>query len=158
MYLEKILYYANACTYEVYETDRGWKEYIRKTYSNVGKNKVLLRNADGKSLKYTKSNSCDLVHAHAVFVYLPLLQSIEYIYEMIRVCKKKGYIVFDCFIEENFDDNSVKKWISSKWRFPVIIPKKLLYQLFNENSIAVRAAFKEVYGESIVEYFILQKL
>lgn len=155
MYLEKILQLRYANRYENYETDIGWKNYLKNTYKDDSG--VLIYDADGKSLQQTASESCDLVHAHAVFVYLPLLLSLEYLHEAVRVCKNGGYIVFDAFIDDSFDYKSAKTWINGIHRFPVILPQKILSGFISENNLELIETFDEIYGSTVSNYLVLRK-
>jgi SAM-dependent methyltransferase len=157
MYLEKVLGLAKPKQYEIYETNRGWVDYLKRRYSKSGRCTFKFHPADGFTLKYTKANSCDLVHAHAVFVYIPLLQVFEYLKEAARVCKPGGHVIFDCFLDKSFNLNAAKAWLSGPWRFPVIIPEKLLLFFAEENSLYLTHSFSMVYGSSFVDYLVFQK-
>ncbi len=157
MYLEKVLDLAKTKQYEVYETDRGWVDYLKRTFGKYRNCTFIFHPADGSTLKYTKANSCDLVHAHAVFVYIPILQVFEYLKEASRVCKPGGYVVFDCCLDKSFDLNVVKSWLLGSYRFPVIIPEKLLFAFAEENSLSLVYTFNIIYGSSFVDYLVFQK-
>ena len=66
-YLEKIINLCNPVLYESYEIEKDWADFLERKYS------VVSHDADGRSLRYTKSSSVDLVHAHGLFVYIPFL-------------------------------------------------------------------------------------
>lgn len=158
MYLEKVLEIANSYKYEVYETSIDWVKYLKETYSGINNCKLLLHSADGISLKETQTGTCDLVHAHAVFVYIPLLNIISYLNECVRVCKKNGYIVFDCFLDTFFSIKTSSVWISNNHLFPVIFPKKMLLDFIEQNDLAIVTTFDEIYGDSYSNYLILRKI
>lgn len=155
IYLEKVLDAGFVEKYENYETDIGWKKYLKNTYKNDAR--ITVYEADGKSLSDTKDESCDLIHAHGVFVYLPVLVTLEYLKEAVRICKTNKYIVFDAFIDESFDYNSAKKWLNGIHRFPVIIPQKLLLDFANENKLELIGSFNETFGNTQSDYLIFRK-
>ena len=157
MYLEKVLELAKPKNYEVYETAHAWVRYLKETYGGSQNYELKLHPADGRTLKYTKSNSCDLVHAHGVFVYIPILQTFDYIKESVRICKPEKYIVFDCYLDKSFDLIVAQKWLDSQWRFPVIIPEILLLEFVKNNSLNLVGSFDMVHGSSFVSYLIFQK-
>jgi SAM-dependent methyltransferase len=156
-YLEKIVELARPTTYEVYETNRGWVKFLQSEHKGRLGCTLTCHPADGHSLSYTTGSSCDLVHAHAVFVYLPLLQSITYLKECVRVCRPGGYIVFDYCPAETFTLPVVDAWLAGTHRFPVVIPSTLLDQFAQHNHLRVVHTFPMIYGDSEVEYLVWQK-
>ena len=116
-YLEKIMELARPTIYEVYETNREWAKFLQAEYNGRYGCALTCHSADGSSLGSTASGSCDLVHTHAVFVYLPLLQSLSYLKECVRVCRPGGYIIFDFFPAETFSLPIVNAWLDSPHRF-----------------------------------------
>jgi SAM-dependent methyltransferase len=157
MYLEKTIAVARPEFYEVYETNPGWFEHLRENYASDGSCAIMMRTADGCSLRDTSSDSCDLVHAHGVFVYLPILQTFEYIKESARVCKSGGHIVFDCFLDTSFSLADILKWHETQWRFPVVIPERLLEEYAALYSLQLVGKFEEIYGASAVNYLVFKK-
>lgn len=157
MYLEKVLEKCHPEEYEVYETDPGWSRYLREKYAATPGVSLRVHCADGLSLKDTTSRNCDLVHAHGVFVYLPLLQVLDYLREASRVCGSGGHVVFDCFLDSSFTTTVAGKWLASQWRFPVVIPEKLLLEFAATQSLRLVTSFQEVYGASTVDYLVFQK-
>lgn len=105
-YMELIIKGTSPKQYEYYETDTAWADWLSSKYGPV----AIRQPADGRSLSQTADGSVDLVQAHGVFVYIPMLQSFEYFQEMIRVCKHNGHIVFDVFPVERFDEATISKW------------------------------------------------
>ena len=158
MYLEKVIEFARPKRYEIYEIADDWVEYLRKTYAKKGALELVFHNADGVSLKETLKNSCDLVHAHGVFVYLPLVQTFKYLHECARVCKEGGFIIFDCYLDKSFDYETIKKWINGKWQFAVILPEKSILDFAKENSLCLINHFTEIHASSFVDYFIFKKI
>jgi SAM-dependent methyltransferase len=117
---------AKPATYEIYEPDRQWSAYLVEKYG------VLDREADGVSLTPTATQSCDLVQAHGVFVYLPLGTAFRYFEEMIRVVRPGGWIVFDIFADDQVTLSFVQEWKRSGQGFHVLLPKRALVAMFAE--------------------------
>lgn len=156
-YLEKIIELGKPNFYEIYETHSGWENYLKSVYQGLNGCSVIINSADGVSLRNTQNASCDLVHAHAVFVYIPLINVLKYLKECIRVCKKNGFVVFDYFPAEDFDTNIANKWLNSPHAWPVLIPKKLINDMFMTNNFIKINEFTEVYGEHFCNYLIWKK-
>lgn len=156
-YLEKIIELAHPAVYEVYETNQGWLNFLKTKYNGLNGCVLLCHPADGHTLSYTANNTCDIVHAHGVFVYLPLLQSMSYLKECVRVCRHGGYIVFDYYPSEAFTLPVVNAWLASPHRFPVVIPRSLLEQFAQDNCLRVVKDFPIIHGASQVEYIIWHK-
>lgn len=157
IYLEKFISNYNPVQYEVYETNLNWVDYLKKEYST--KSNLKFQHSDGMSLYQTKSGSIDLLTMHGVAVYIPIILSIKYFIEMYRVCKSGGYIVFDCFTDENFVMETAKKWIDDEheYTFPVVIPIKLINEFAQNNKLDLIKKFDVPYHNSISTYFIYKK-
>lgn len=154
-YMEKLIGSVTVKYYENYETNRGWRKYLDKTYKND--KRVINYVCDGKTLNFTKMNSCDLIHAHGVFVYLPVLVTVEYLQEMVRVCKPGGFIMFDFLTEASLSYDNCKEWLKTEHRFPVLFPTSILQEFAKVNNLQSVKKFNEIYGNSFVEYFIFRK-
>jgi len=124
--LDLVIARANPATYEIYEPDRAWSAYLVRRYG------VIDRESDGVSLTPTPSESCDLVHAHGVFVYLPLGTAFRYFAEMIRVTRPGGWLVFDFFADDQATLPIVEDWMRSGQGFHVLLPRKALGELFTK--------------------------
>lgn len=134
-YLERILSYVQPDRYHIYETAPDWARYLEVTYSPV----VLKHDADGHTLQYTNDDSCGLVTAFGVFVYLPVLNSFEYFREMIRVCREGGYIVFDCFLDDSWNEMVVQKRLTSGETYPILLPIRLVIDFFEGRGVQIDA-------------------
>ncbi|NEQ28393.1 MAG: class I SAM-dependent methyltransferase, partial [Microcoleus sp. SIO2G3] len=128
--------------YIIYETAEDWADWLEHNYA------VIRRDADGKSLKYEPDNSCKLVHAHGVFVYLPFLHAFEYFTEMIRICAPGGYIVFDFYTDEHFNIEIINRWLASVDRYPVILPRNTVHQYFKDSNFNLIHEFETKCGHS----------
>lgn len=156
MYLERVIEHANPRIYEVYETNPDWRRFLRKYIRQYPTN-GLVHDADGHSLDQSTDGSADLIHAHGVFVYLSTINTVEYLTEMARACRPGGYIVFDCYLDRSFDYNTLRRWISSDWRFPVVTPEHLLQEFYDHIGLELVHRFTEVHGASRVDYEVLMK-
>jgi SAM-dependent methyltransferase len=156
-YLEKVIELAHPVDYEVYETDTGWSKYLFDEYNGRHGSKIICQQTDGNTLGYTADETCDLVHSHAVFVYLPFLQSLQYLNECVRVCRKGGYIVFDFCPSEKLTLKDANAWRHGAHRFLVLMPRKLLDEFANQHCLKTIHTFPIIYGDSQVEYIIWQK-
>jgi len=119
---------ARPVRYEIYETARRWAEWLARS----NRPHVIAQPANGRSLDATRSATCELVHAHGVFVYLKPLTCFEYFQEMIRVVSPGGHIVFDFFPSENFNESAISAWLASKERFAVILPGHVVIDFFRQ--------------------------
>jgi SAM-dependent methyltransferase/CDP-glycerol glycerophosphotransferase (TagB/SpsB family) len=159
MYLEKVIELARPKSYEVYEINPGWVQFLESEYGSRQGTKLVCHPADGATLRFTPANSIDLVQAHGVFVYVPLMQSLRYLKECARVCRPGGHVVFDCYLDTTFSSLTVAEaWLGSPWHFPVIVPKKLLEEFAAANSFTCVDAFSEIHGAGIVDYFVWRKI
>ncbi|HEX6355408.1 methyltransferase domain-containing protein [Actinophytocola sp.] len=93
--------------YEVYETAQDWLPRLRALPN------VIIQPADGHTLRATRTASVDLVHAHKVFVYLPLVVTVGYLEEMVRVVRPGGVVAFDIVTDNCLDEPTTKAWVSS---------------------------------------------
>lgn len=158
MYLEKVIETARPAAYEFYEIHDGWAAYLEEEYGRRPGCELIRRPADGVSLAATADGSCDLVHAHAVFVYIPLLRVLAYLKECVRVCRPGGHIVFDCFPEAGFATlAAAEAWLKGPHRFPVVIPRRLLEEFAAAHDLTPVAEFAEVYGGGASDYFVWRK-
>jgi hypothetical protein len=117
-YLDFVLPKVSPSLYEIYETADDWATWLTSTYGP----RMVRQPTDGRTLRPTPTDTCRLVHAHGVFVYLNLLSAFEYFAEMIRVCSPQGWIVFDFYPAEGFDDAMILQWLQYKDRYPVVFP------------------------------------
>ncbi len=138
-------------SYEIYETDPEWSNWLARTYH------VIAREADGTSLRDTASGSMELVHAHKVFVYLPFVVTFQYFKEMVRVVRPGGQIVFDVVSDRCMNDETIEKWIACRTYSRCVIPRDLLISYFGQRGCALHASFlaPNLPGQS--EYLIFVK-
>lgn len=134
-YLEKVQRLCAPCSYEIYETDADWSNWLARTYH------VVAHEADGTSLRNTASDSVDLAHAHKVFVYLPFIVAFQYFGEMIRVAKPGGRIVFDIVTESCLDDATIEHWIVSRTYARCMIPRDFVTGFFARRRCLLHSSF-----------------
>ncbi len=156
-YLEGVLRRSCPETYEVYETDPGWVRYLESEFGHRPSLSLVCHPADGRTLGSTRTNACDLVHAHGVFVYLPLLQSIGYLRECVRVCRPGGHIAFDYLPERVLGWRDVQGWLAGPHRFAVCIPSALLEELAAALGVELVQRFEVPYGPGVAEYLVWKK-
>ena len=119
MYLEKLYTSFNSSYYEVYETNWQWVNYLKERYTDY--QNIHFQAVDGKSLAPTRTETIDIVSTHGIQVYLPILITISYLHEMYRVCKKGGYIIFDCFIDEKFRLATAEQWYKDPYGYTSLV-------------------------------------
>jgi hypothetical protein len=134
-FLRPTLERAGPARYEIYETAQRWAEWLESS----NRPQVIAQPASGWSLDATPSASCELVHAHGVFVYLNPLTCFDYFQEMIRVVSPAGHIVFDFFPSENFNERAVSAWLGSKDRFATILPRQVVTNYFRRRGFVLIA-------------------
>jgi len=152
-YLELVVKYTAPRQYDIYEIAADWAEWLASTYAPA----ATRQEADGSTLKHTPDSSCQLVHAHGVFVYLSLLNSYEYFSEMIRVCSPGGYIVFDFFSDVHFDLKVIEQWLQFPERYPVILERKKVLEFFSNHRFEMIHQFENKFGHSFSNYVIFKK-
>ncbi len=77
---------------------------------------------------------------------------------MIRVCKKSGYIVFDCYSDVEFTVETIENWLKSIDRYPVVLPSQSILDFFRKNDCKFCHQFLNKYGHGYSLYFVFQKL
>jgi SAM-dependent methyltransferase len=150
-YIEHTLKRCHPDRYQVYEIDKGWSDWVAKTYP------VEACTADGRSLHATPSNSVDFIHAHGVFVYLPFLISYRYFKEIVRVAAPEAVVVFDCFSEASFDREAVDKWIESGELFPCFLSTTYVRQFFEDSGFRLTDSFPSPYSAGFSEYLVFSR-
>jgi SAM-dependent methyltransferase len=149
-YLALTIKAAKPLEYEFYETAQDWAEWLHLTYGPIARR----RHADGLRLKETETASCSLVCSYGVFVYLPFLHTFRYLAECERVVANGGYIVFDCFTEEEFRPDLLDRW-QRHALYPVIIPREILMRQCQGLSLVDEFPARNGPGES--RFFVFQK-
>jgi phospholipid N-methyltransferase len=158
MYLEKALELAKPEVCEIYEIDDAWARFLVAEYDGRHGCKVVRRAANGEDLSHTADASCDIVFAHGVFVYLPMLRSVDYLAEAARVTKPGGYIAFDCFLASSLaEPGVVEAWKATAQYYPVAIPDDLLTRLAEKHGLVEATRFSEVYNCHRSDYFVWRK-
>lgn len=155
-FLEQVLARAKPARYEVYETDPAWADFLRTEYAGRGTD-LAIQTADGRTLRDTADGACDLVQAHAVFVYLPVLRTVGYLKECARVCRPGGCIVFDCFTERSLGLAQAETWLAGPDQFPVVLPHALLDEWAAASGLVRVHTFSVPYGAGTAEYFVWRK-
>jgi Methyltransferase domain len=139
--------------YEFYELADDWASWIANTYGP----QVTRQPTDGHTLAATADDFCDLVASHGVFNCIPMLRILEYIRECARVTRVGGYIVFDCFTEQEFPPEIVDAWLSDPARYPVIIPTAVLLNYCDRFGLSLNSEFRVKYGKGLSRYFLFKR-
>lgn len=157
MYAEKLLVTGQVRRYEIYETDRAWRGYLRQRFGQGGVTEVVVHDPDGETLAGTADASARFVHAHGVFVYIPILAFVSYFREVGRVLAPGGLFIFDCYLVSSFSGAVASAWLRSDWRFPVVIADSLIDELAVEVGFEACGRFREVHAIAEVDYLIFRK-
>ncbi|HEY3905326.1 MAG TPA: class I SAM-dependent methyltransferase [Streptosporangiaceae bacterium] len=137
--------------YEAYETAADWRAHLR------GMPGITLLPADGHSLKPTATGSVDLIHAHRVFVYLPLVVTIGYLKEMARVTRPGGATAFDIVTEDCLDAEATDRWVNENAIIYNMIPRQWIIDLMDRHGLSlVGNSFAPLSGAKS-EYFVFRK-
>lgn len=140
-YAEHVIAALKPGAYEVYETATDWLPHLRELPS------VELMPADGHSLSPTASESIDLVHAHKVFVYIPLVVTVGYLREMARVARPGGVVAFDVVTENCMDETVTERWVAEGATLYSMIPRQWVIDLLDRSGLAlVGSAFAPLSG------------
>jgi SAM-dependent methyltransferase len=150
-YLEKIQRLSTPCSYEIYETDKDWSDWLERKYH------VVAHQADGTNLRDTATGSVDLVHAHKVFVYLPFIVTFQYFGEMIRVTRPGGKIVLDIVSENCMSDAIIDQWIASRAYSRCMIPRDFVIDFFARRQCFLQSSFLAPMLPGQSEYLIFAK-
>ncbi|GAK55291.1 hypothetical protein U27_02123 [Candidatus Vecturithrix granuli] len=152
-YLELIIQQVQPAQYDIYEIADDWAAWLERTYSPV----VVRQPTDGHTLQHTPNECCGLVHAHGVFVCLPLVYAFEYFRDMIRVCHYGGYVVFDFYPESAIDNHAIEMWLASHRYYPVILPRVAVIDYFSKHNFVLIHEFSTKHGHSFSHYVIFRK-
>jgi hypothetical protein len=150
-YLEKVQRLCAPRSYQIYETDREWSDWLARSYQ------VTAHDADGTSLQHTQTESIDLAHAHKVFVYLPFVVTCQYFNELIRVTRNGGWIVFDIVTENCMPDATIEKWIADKIYYPCMMPRAFVIDFFARRQCSLRESFFAPMMPGRSEYLVFAK-
>ncbi|MFJ3880208.1 methyltransferase domain-containing protein [Streptomyces sp. NPDC090077] len=154
-YLEKTLKECSPERYEIYETAAPWAGYLVETFGAVA------RPAEGSSLAPTPDASIDLVQAHKVFNTVTFLCASRYFFEMARVARPGGRIVFDVMTERCLDPATVRTWATRGGAghdtYPTPIPRGTCVDLFGTLGCTLEASFLAPMGVATTEVLVFAK-
>ena len=152
-YTEKLLQQVEAKQYEIYEVAKDWNDYLQSTYGD----KIIAQQADGISLNHTQANSCELVHAHGVFVYLGYIHAFRYFSEMCRVCAHGGYVMFDYYSQHEMDLQIIERCIATNNDYAMVLHEGTVNAYFNSKGFTLLGDFLNRHGQGYSRYVIYQK-
>jgi ubiquinone/menaquinone biosynthesis C-methylase UbiE len=150
-FLDPIQRHYSPSHYEVYETNRGWAEYLGAAYP------VEIKTANGRDLSQTPDNSCDVVHAHGVFTYLPVTTTFGYFGETCRVLKPGGFAFFDAILDDQCTVHNIEVWRSAYETYQRILPRSAVVQFFAERGCRQLPREITVKPDRGERYIIFQK-
>ncbi|MEU6765754.1 methyltransferase domain-containing protein [Streptomyces sp. NPDC046853] len=154
-YLEKTVKECSPDRYEIYETAAPWANYLVDTYG------VIAQPTAGASLAPTPDGSIDLVQAHKVFNTLTFLSACRYFFEMARVTRPGGRIVFDVMTESCLDPATVRAWASQGGdghdSYPAAWPRRTCVDLFAALDCRLEAGFLAPMGFASTEVLVFKK-
>ncbi|MBK6016873.1 methyltransferase domain-containing protein [Streptomyces sp. MBT53] len=154
-YLEKTLKECSPTRYEIYETAEPWATYLVNTFG------VVAQPVTGFSLDATPDVSVDLVQAHKVFNTLTFLGTCRYFFEMARVTRPGGRIVFDVMTETCLDPEAMRVWATKGGTghdsFPAAMPRRTCVDLFATLGLTLEAHFLAPLGVASTEVLVFKK-
>ncbi|MEV5611168.1 methyltransferase domain-containing protein [Streptomyces sp. NPDC052225] len=154
-YLERTLQECSPERYEIYETATPWADHLVRTYGAVA------RPTAECSLAPTPDDSVDLVQAHKVFNTLTFLGSVRYFFEMARVTRPGGRIVFDVMTETCLDPDTVRTWATKGGAghdsYPAAMPRGTCVDLFSSLGCHLEASFLAPLGVGTTEVLVFVK-
>lgn len=154
-YLEKTLKECSPDRYEIYETAAPWAAYLVETFG------VVARPTAGSSLAPTPDGSVDLVQAHKVFNSVTFLIASRYFFEMARVTRPGGRIVFDVMTETCLDPATVGTWATQggpgHGPYPAAMPRRTCVDLFETLDCGLEASFLAPLGVASTEVLVFKK-
>lgn len=154
-YLEKTLKECSPGRYEIYETAAPWSDYLVDTFG------VVAQPTAGCSLASTPDGSVDLVQAHKVFNTVTFLCASRYFFEMARVTRPGGRIVFDVMTETCLDPATVRAWATKggagHGSYPAAMPRQACVDLFATLGCSLEAGFLAPMGVASTEVLVFGK-
>ncbi|MFD8076865.1 methyltransferase domain-containing protein [Streptomyces sp. NPDC059718] len=154
-YLEKTLKACSPGRYEIYETATPWADYLVDTF------RVVAQPTAESSLAPTPDDSVDLVLAHKVFNTVTFLCASRYFFEMARVTRPDGRIVFDVMTETCLDPATVRTWATKGGAghdsYPAAMPRRMCVDLFTTLGCSLEASFLAPMGIASTEVLVFGK-
>jgi ubiquinone/menaquinone biosynthesis C-methylase UbiE len=137
--------------YEMYETAKDWLPHLR------GIPHAQLNPADGRTLAATASDSVDLVHAHKVFVYVPLITTVGYLQEMARVVRPGGAVAFDIVTENCMDEAATAAWVRRGITLYSMTPRQWTVDLLARHGLEVSGSSLAALSGGRTELMVFRK-
>lgn len=138
-------------TYEMYETARDWLPHLR------GIPNAQLNPADGRTLAATASASVDLVHAHKVFVYIPMITVVGYLQEMARVVRPGGTVAFDIVTENCMDEAVTATWLRKSATLYSMVPRQWTVDLLARHGLELAGSAFAALSDGRTELLVFRK-
>lgn len=150
-YTEQLLEVAEPSKYVIYEPNDFWSQRLEELYP------VVCAPADRVSLSETQSHTVDLLHAHGVFVYTPVIVSLANFRECCRVVKPGGFVVFDIISENTLMKADVDKWLEDELYYPSFLSRTFVVNWFLERGFELVTSHLKDYGSGRSEYLFFRK-
>ncbi|MGI5405231.1 methyltransferase domain-containing protein [Streptomyces chartreusis] len=154
-YLEKTLKECSPDRYEIYETAAPWAKYLVDTFG------VVAQPTSGCSLAPTPDGGVDLVQAHKVFNTVTFLCASRYFFEMARVTRAGGRIIFDVMTETCLEPAAVRAWATQGGAghdsYPAAMPRQTCVDLFATLDCSLEASFQAPMGVASTEVLVFTK-
>ncbi len=151
-YLEKIIKICDPAYYEIYETAKDWRRWLKETYT------VTAHVPNSNMLSFTPTNSIDLIHSHKVLYGNPIIEICRYFDEMIRVVRRNGTVVFDILTEDCLTDELLEKWWKSEAQHACsMTAKDFTINYFHKRGLSLVGNFTVPLLPGITEYFVFKK-
>ncbi|MEX0171970.1 methyltransferase domain-containing protein [Streptomyces sp. LMG1-1-1.1] len=154
-YLEKTLKECSPSRYEIYETAAPWADHLVDAFG------VVAQPTKECSLSPTPDSSVDLVQAHKVFNTVTFLSASRYFFEMARVTRPGGRIVFDVMTETCLAPAAVRTWAEQGGAghdsFPAAMPRRTCVDLFATLGCTLEGSFLAPLGVASTEVLVFRK-
>lgn len=150
-YARKVIAALQPVSYEIYETAADWIPSLRELPGAV------VREADGRTLRQTAAGSVDLVHAHKVFVYIPLVTTISYLDEMARVLRAGGVAAFDIVTEDCLDEETTQAWLGSSAELYSMVSRTWTAELLARRGLTLVGSHFEPMSGGRTELLVFRK-
>lgn len=154
-YLEKTLKECSPDRYEIYETAAPWADHLVDTFG------VIAQPTADSSLAPTPDASVDLLQAHKVFNTVTFLCATRYFFEMARVTRPGGRIVFDVLTETCLAPATMRAWATKGGAghdsYPAAMPRQACTSLFTNLGCTLEASFVTPLGFATTEVLVFKK-
>jgi hypothetical protein len=105
-----------------------------------------------------QDKTCGICVSHQVLVCLSLLNCYCYFYELIRVCREGGFIAFDIYSDEEWNQQVIDSWLPLvKNSDPTVLSEKRIIELFSSHGCQLIGKFNAQTGFDFTTYLVFKK-